>query len=309
MNLTEGLHAANDALEAGNSDAALAALTPLLQAYPDTPAVRWTAGRYFGLHKSYASASEQFLLAVEGDPTFSHVEFAVGSKVVRLRDVPGSPWAAKVLAEFARGMYKLSELSFAPGSVAVDVGAHIGGVSVILATLHPDLRIISYEPSSSNFAMLCANIQRNAITNVTPVQQAVMGARGQMTLTWSERDTAGAAVGLLDAPRRAREADGWRSETVQCVTLDDVMLAHGIDRCAWLKLDCEGAEWEIAAKTGVLERIDHISMELHIPASRRPAGVEHGVREFAALVNRVPKAPPVLISSTVWIDDGQLPNV
>lgn len=34
-------------------------------------------------------------------------------------------------------MYSLTDLTFSPGDVAVDVGAHIGGVSILLATLHP----------------------------------------------------------------------------------------------------------------------------------------------------------------------------
>ena len=95
----------------------------------------------------------------------------------------------------------------------------------------------------------------------------------------------------------------WSRETVQCVTLDDVFATHGIDRCSWLAPGCEGAEWGIVAKTGVLERVGRISMELHVPYSRRPGGAERCVQDFLALVNRVPKAPTVALASTVWILD------
>ncbi len=93
------------------------------------------------------------------------------------------------------------------------------------------------------------------------------------------------------------------SETVQCVTLDDVFEAHGVERCSWLKLDCESAEWGIMAKTEMLERIDRVSMELHLPGSRRADGTERCVREFASLLNRGRKAPPVVVSSMVWMVD------
>ena len=303
MDVSDTLAAVNDALDARDSDRALRAITPLLKAHSGAPAVQWIAGRYFGLHNAYAEAAAHFKLAVQGDPALSHVEFDVAGKVVRLRDVSGSTWAADVLDEFARGMYGISELSFAPGDVALDIGAHIGGVSVVLATLHPDIRIIAYEPSASNFAMLCANLKENGITNVTPVQQAVMGERGELTLTWSAGATAGSTVGLSQASREAREAAGWSSERVQCVTLDDVFSTHAIDRCAWLKLDCESAEWGIVARTGMLARIDRISMELHLPGSRHSEGTERCVQDFTALVNRVPHAPPVVVSSMVWMVD------
>jgi FkbM family methyltransferase len=152
--------------------------------------------------------------------------------------------------------------------------------------------------------MLTENLRANRLTNVTAVQQAVTGEPGEMTLTWSATATAGSIVGLPDESRRAREAAGWSSETVTGVTLDQVFEAHRIDRCAWLKLDCEGAEWDIMAKTGVLERVDRISLELHLPASRQATGLEALVREFSALIHRVARPPVVEVSSTVWTVDA-----
>lgn len=100
-----------------------------------------------------------------------------------------------------------------------------------------------------------------------------------------------------------RTPRGWSSETVECVTLDDVFAAHGIKRCSWLKLDCESAEWSIAAKTGVLARVDRISLELHLPASRQSEGGEALTREFIALLHRVPTPPTLTVASTVWMVD------
>ena len=303
MGLEEDLATVNRALDARDLQHARNTMASLLGAHSESPNVMWTAGRFLGLLGAYGQAAAQFKRAVQGDPQLSHVEFTVAGKNVRLRDIPGSPWAADVLDEFGRGMYALTDLAFSPGDVAVDVGAHIGGVSVVLATLHPEIRIVAIEPSSSNFAALVENLKQNAITNVTPVRQAVMGDRGELTLTWAPHATAGSTVGLSDAARRAREAGGWSSETVTCVTLDDVFATHGIERCSWLKLDCEAAEWGIAANTGVLERVDRISLELHLPASRQSEGADALTREFTALVNRVPRAPEMVVSSTVWMVD------
>jgi FkbM family methyltransferase len=303
MGLDDDLITVNRALDVRDLPLARNTIASLLGAYPEAPRVLWTAGRFLGLLGAYGQAAVQFKRAVQGDPQLSHVEFAVAGKALRIRDIPGSTWAADVLDEFARGMYAIADLPFSPGDVAVDVGAHIGGVSIVLATLHPEIRIIAVEPSSSNFVALVANLERNGITNVTPVRQAVMGDRGELTLTWAPHATAGSTVGLSDASRRAREAGGWSSETVSCVTLDDVFAAHGIERCSWLKLDCESAEWGILAKTSVLERIDRISVELHLPATRQNEGGEALTREFTALVHRVSRAPTMVVSSTVWMVD------
>jgi len=278
-------------------------MATLLGTHPASADVLWTAGRFLGLLGSYGQAAVQFKLAVQSDPRLSHVEFQVGRKIIRLRDVPGSTWAADVLDEFARGMYSIADLKFSPGDVAVDVGAHIGGVSIVLATLHPNIRIIAFEPSSSNFAMLEANLTTNGIKNVTAVRQAVMGDRGELTLTWAPHATAGSTVGLSEASRRAREAGGWSSETVECVTLDDAFATHKIERCSWLKLDCEAAEWGIVAKTGVLERVVRLALELHLPASRQSEGADALTREFVSLVHRVPKPPEMMVASTVWMVD------
>jgi hypothetical protein len=58
------------------------------------------------------------------------------------------------------------------------------------------------------------------------------------------------------------------------------------------------------AKSQVLDRIDRISLELHLPASRQATGLDALIREFSALVNRVPKPPLVEVSSTVWTVDA-----
>jgi FkbM family methyltransferase len=134
-----------------------------------------------------------------------------------------------VLDALGRDMYRLRELAFSAGDVAIDVGAHIGVVSTVLATLNPNSRIIACEPSSSNFAMLCANLEANGVATVTPMRVAVTGERGQQQLTWCASATASATVGLSDISRRTRERSGWTSESVACVTLDDVFAERAID--------------------------------------------------------------------------------
>ena len=52
---------------------------------------------------------------------------------------------------------------------------------------------------------------------------------------------------------------------INCVTLEDVYILGGIDRCDFLKIDCEGAEYEILLGTSetILGRVNKISIECH----------------------------------------------
>ncbi|SRR6266545_2940317 len=49
-----------------------------------------------------------------------------------------------------------------PGDVVVDVGAHIGYFTLLLAALvGPKSRVFAFEPDPDNFALLCRNVELN----------------------------------------------------------------------------------------------------------------------------------------------------
>ncbi len=53
--------------------------------------------------------------------------------------------------------------------------------------------------------------------------------------------------------------------SVSCVTLQDIFNDNHIEKCDFLKMDCEGAEYEIlySCPADILERISRIAMEVH----------------------------------------------
>lgn len=300
MDLDQLLDVASTAIDLGDDDLAMKAVTILMSQAPDHPAVLWQVARYHGYKGAYVEAAELFRKAVAGDARLSSVAFRVGGKTLTLRDVEGSAMGALVLDEIGRGTYGLTTRAFAPGDTAIDVGAHIGAVSVVLGALHPDIRIYAYEPAASNYAMLVANLAENAVTNVVPVRAAVSGTAGTLELVWSPHQTAGATAALGVEARDQLVAEGWQRETVHCVTLEDIFTTHGIERCAFLKLDCEGAEWEIVRHSSALERVDAMALELHAPLSRQAEGVAALQQEFSALLTNRPRFPETVVSSTVW---------
>jgi hypothetical protein len=58
---------------------------------------------------------------------------------------------------------------------------------------------------------------------------------------------------------------GSKTEKVRLTSLQELMRAHGIEAIDLLKLDCEGAEWDILPSCAeVLPKISQICMEFHI---------------------------------------------
>lgn len=292
------------AIDAGDDVVALESLAEALTLEPGNAAATWQAGRYYGRKEQWADAAEQFHRAVRLDASFSRVEFAVQGEVIQLVDVPGSSSPAAMLEEFSRDLYQLRSRPFHAGDVIVDVGAHIGAVAIILARLHPTTRLIAYEPSGHNFAMLQENLRLNHVTNVVAVREAIAGQAGTLELMWNPVQTANASSMLSPSTRDARAAAGWEREQVRAISLDQAFDQHRIDRCAFLKLDCEGAEWEIVRHAAALERVGSAAIELHLPSSRQSEGAEQLQREFATLLTRRRRWPETSVPSIVWLLDS-----
>jgi len=173
---TDDLATVNRALERRDFPRARDAMASLLNAHPDSPQVLWTAGRFLGLLGAYGQAAVQFKRAVQGDPTLSHVEFQVAGKTLRIRDVPGSTWAADMLDEFGRGEWHSSQFTAFPGSAFDKAQPKLGR------------RRFTIEPKH----------QRILSIHNWPSLQCVRGDPADLTVNGYERDAGGLARFLFD---------------------------------------------------------------------------------------------------------------
>ncbi|MSO56392.1 MAG: FkbM family methyltransferase [Acidobacteria bacterium] len=136
-----------------------------------------------------------------------------------------------------------------PDSVVIDIGANIGDFAVRAGTLCPDGRVIAVEPLTAYGRMIDTQLKLNGLRNVIWVQVALSGQDGE---------TLGGNVGGLYA-----SGDAGR-EPVQMMTLERLVSEQGLTRIDLLKLDCEGAEWDILpAADRVLPLVREIAMEFH----------------------------------------------
>jgi FkbM family methyltransferase len=144
-------------------------------------------------------------------------------------------------------------------ATVVDVGAHKGYFSLFAwNNLAVRSRIIAVEPSSANFRCLTANISTNN-AGIEPVNCAVFREDGKQTLMISDSKNH-SLYGRSENP-----LSGDTGETIESVTLEHLLDRHNVPSVDFLKMDCEGAEYEIFFNTApdVFKRIRTISLEFH----------------------------------------------
>lgn len=144
---------------------------------------------------------------------------------------------------------------------ALDLGAHIGAVTVGLLLDNPELRVVAIEAVPDNVALLRANLELNGLTERGVVLAGAAWSPGQpMTRVeygYSGSETAehNAFIGSVspwieDAPRTYRQ--------VPTITLSHALAETGSDGFAWVKSDCEGCEHRFlkGPELGQLGRIE-----------------------------------------------------
>lgn len=142
-------------------------------------------------------------------------------------------------------------------STIIDIGANIGTYSVFAASSFRNNVIYAYEPMPDNYSLLKENIKDNAMQDqVHTFNKGVAGENGVEKLYIADGSPYHSIFPSKD--------DNQYFE-MSCCTLKDIFIENHIDRCDLLKIDCEGAEFEIFYNTPkkYLEKINSIRMEYH----------------------------------------------
>jgi FkbM family methyltransferase len=174
---------------------------------------------------------------------------------IRLRSgaVIHAPSEASLWPHFSDIWYHSSYTKYCSipyGSLVVDVGANVGVFSLFAA--RRARKVYALEPASSNFSLLMKNVR--LVQNIQPLQLAC-GARDREGLL----DLSGLPVTF------SLKTNSSESESVSVISLESLFARYDIAQCDFLKLDCEGAEFEIVLDSApsVLSRITRIVMEYH----------------------------------------------
>ena len=150
-------------------------------------------------------------------------------------------------------------------TIIFDVGANIGIFSIHAATLFPNSKIYAFEPFLENFELLKKNT--DSMKNIFCYNLAVSDFTGTSYL---RNDLDKTAVKTTTLP------EDESSQTCLTTTLENFCLEHCIKNIDFLKLDCEGAEYNILNTN--LSFVKVIAGEYHVINRRNSEEIKNMLR-------------------------------
>jgi FkbM family methyltransferase len=165
-------------------------------------------------------------------------------------------WIAKVHSE-CKASYPLPP----PGlqmRTAIDIGANVGGFC-----LHAHNRfekIYAFEPLRENFLVLNELLKQTDITNVEAFNNAVHSKSGK-TLNLVKGSTG--CSGDVSCYENFDQKDDNFSGICETISLSDILDVLEIEHVDYLKIDCEGSEYDIFENFEDFSKISLIVMEMH----------------------------------------------
>lgn len=134
----------------------------------------------------------------------------------------------------------------------LDIGAHKGYFSIYASVLcGANVKIFAYEPEEKNFAALKENLKMNRVKNVFAKNVAVTGNDGMRELFLSVDSHNHSVFGeaMAEQVDIVDDESVASSRKVNCVSFQTIVEKHlvreGCENIDLVKMDCEGAEFEI----------------------------------------------------------------
>jgi FkbM family methyltransferase len=157
--------------------------------------------------------------------------------------------------------YESNATPIQDGWTIIDIGAGLGDFAISVAYEHPRCQVYAYEPFPESYTLLVENIELNSTNNVVAAPIAVGAQSGEMTLF---------ATGAAVQHTTTNISSPVEAISVQGFCLDDVFKVNAIAVCDFLKMDCEGGEFDILfnASETTLKKVRNICLEYHNGVTR-----------------------------------------
>ncbi len=160
------------------------------------------------------------------------------------------------------------------GDIVVDVGAHMGKYTIIASKrVGANGKVIAIEAHPGNYEMLNHNIKLNGLTNVIPLNYAVYSKESKIKLYMPDEESGytmhhSVMFNYLSSKYPLQGKDNEKFIEVNANTLDNLLQKNGISQVNWIKIDVEGAEFEVLkGSANILSTSKDISLliEIHNP--------------------------------------------
>lgn len=143
--------------------------------------------------------------------------------------------------------------------VIIDIGAHIGLFTLYASQYCTNGIIFCFEPVEENYSVLLDNITQNNLKNVKPFKSAVSKSESTIAI-YHNKDEAG--YSMFGSTSHALKVDS--------ISLKRIMDENSIVSCDLIKLDCEGAEYEVVESLPLeyFKKISKMIIEYHFADSK-----------------------------------------
>ncbi len=155
------------------------------------------------------------------------------------------------------------------GDVVIDIGAHVGMFAIAAAAR--GATVLCFEPLRENVELLNENARLNGYDRrIISHCLAAASAPGTVELFVMRGNTGGSTCFPSIHPVW-RNPDRVTSIIVPSITLHEILQRYELKVCGCLKMDCEGAEFDILqhAAADDLRRIRMVILEYHPPGDIR----------------------------------------
>jgi FkbM family methyltransferase len=186
---------------------------------------------------------------------------------------------------FEQRRYARAGFELRANDIVMDVGGNIGMFVLWAAPQVPQGWIVSVEPNPVSLGCLKLNIEQNHLGNVTAIQVAAGGDGGTMELVYHPGWEAMAYDARVSAPwfykasaparlvrwliaglaNRKIPAEPARRIVAPLMSIERMMDNHRLPVVNYLKLDCEGSEFEVMRNVSEAcwSRIERAAIEYH----------------------------------------------
>ena len=206
---------------------------------------------------------------------------AISADGIKLELRPRRGESFTFFENLVRQDYLMHGMALYPGAIVIDVGANIGSFTLLAASIvGVNGRVYAFEPVGETFARLERNISLNRMGNVVPCREAIGGKEGSITINTHEKSAYASATVKFEHTSAA--------ETARCSTVQGTIERYGLERVDFLKVDCEGGEYEIfrSMTPSTASKIGQIAMEVHPTDGESEDALEAALRDLGFSVRR-----------------------
>jgi len=142
----------------------------------------------------------------------------------------------------------------------IDLGANIGLSALFFIKKFPGARIVAVEPDAVNFSIMEKNLKKFS-KSVSLLQAAIWPTDGEVSLV--EEDDNHVSLGAWGY--RTEASNGNSGLSVKAVTIPIIMKQYDMDFVDILKVDIEGAEYELFEKNyeDWIDKVGLVIIETH----------------------------------------------